>query len=295
MKIKEAIDFGIKTLSDGFDTDASDLSSPREVTSNVYFLLSYLMKMSIIELKTDQEKELSKEQINVFNNWLARRLEMEPIQYITGETEFWSMPFYVGPGVLIPRQDTETIVTEVKNHFKDNNHNYNFIDMCCGSGCIGISLLTLFPKAKLTFSDKYSEPIKYTEKNLKRHMLLDRAHIITSDMFNNIPEGTKYDAIIANPPYIPEEELRSVSMQITLFEPMEALSAGSSGLVFYELFASQAVKFLTPNGALFLEIGYNQCEDVTRIFRENGWQEVTAVKDLGNNHRVVIAKKPNVK
>jgi release factor glutamine methyltransferase len=84
-------------------------------------------------------------------------------------------------------------------------------------------------------------------------------------------------------------------MQITLFEPMESLTAGSSGLDFYELFASQAVNFLTPNGALFLEIGYNQCEDVTRILKEKGWNDVKAVKDLGGNHRVVIAKNPNVR
>lgn len=293
MNIKDAVEFGIKTLSDGFGMD-TDLGNEREIYSNVYFLLSYLTKKSIVELKTNQEYELSKTDVDKFNTWIERRLRMEPTQYIVGETEFWSLPMYVGPGVLIPRQDTETLVDEVKKYFKDINGKYNFLDIGCGSGCIGISLLNIFKNCNTTFIDKYDAPIKYTNKNLERHKLQSRATVIQSDMFQNIPENTKFDAIVSNPPYIPEQELRSVSMQITLFEPMEALTAGSSGLNFYELFASKAVNFLTPNGALFLEIGYNQCEDVIRILREKGWQEVTSVKDLGGNHRVVIAKKTKV-
>lgn len=293
MTIKDAIEFGIKTLSDGFGSE-TDLGNEREINSNVYFLLSYLTKKSIVELKTNQEQVLNKTNIEKFNHWLERRLEMEPIQYIVGETEFWSLPIYVGPGVLIPRQDTETIVDEVKKYFKDSKGKYNFLDMGCGSGCIGISLLNIFPNAHTTFVDKYDVPIKYTKRNLERHQLQNRATVIQSDMFKDIPVGSKFDAIVSNPPYIPEEELMSVSMQITLFEPREALTAGSLGLDFYEIFASKAVNFLTPDGALFLEIGYNQCEDVIRILREKGWQEVSSVKDLGGNHRVVIAKKSKV-
>ena len=290
MTIKEAIEFGIKTLSDGFGIE-TDLGNEREVYSNIYFLLSYLTKKSIVELKTNQELELSKTDIEKFNSWLERRLKMEPVQYIVGETEFWSLPIYVGRGVLIPRQDTETLVDEVKKHFKDSSDKYNFLDIGCGSGCIGISLLNIFKNCHTTFTDKYDAPIKYTKKNLERHKLQNRATVIQSDMFEQIPKNLKFDAIVSNPPYIPEKELRSVSMQITLFEPMEALTAGSSGLDFYELLASSAVNFLTPNGALFLEIGYNQCEDVIRILKGKGWQKVTAVKDLGGNHRVVIARK----
>jgi len=293
MIIKDAIEFGIKTLSDGFGAD-TDLSNDREINSNVYFLLSYLTKKSILELKTNQQYELNKADIEKFNSWLERRLKMEPAQYIVGETEFWSLPIFVGPGVLIPRQDTETLVDEVKKYFKDNKGNYNFLDIGCGSGCIGISLLNIFKNSTTTFVDKYDLPIKYTKKNIERHHLQNRSNIIQSDMFNNIPTNVKFDAIVSNPPYIPEEELRSISMQITLFEPMEALRAGSSGLDFYELFADKSVNFLTPNGALFLEIGYNQCEDVIRILREKGWQEVTAVKDLSGNNRVIIAKKLKV-
>jgi len=293
MTIKEAIEFGIKTLSDGFGVD-TDLGSEREVNSNVYFLLSYLMKKSIVELKTNQQQELSSAEIEKLNSWLERRLEMEPIQYIVGVTEFWSLPIYVGPGVLIPRQDTETLVDEVKKYFKDNNGKYKFLDIGCGSGCIGISLLNIFKNSHTTFIDKYETPIKYTKRNLERHSLQNRATVIQSDMFNNLPKNLKFDAIVSNPPYIPEKELRSISMQITLFEPMEALKAGSSGLDFYERFANEAVNFLTPDGALFLEIGYNQCEDVIRILRKKGWQDVLSVKDLGGNHRVVIAKKSKV-
>jgi release factor glutamine methyltransferase len=293
MKIKNAIEFGINMLSEGFGNE-TDLGDKREITSNVYFLLSYLTQMSISELKSEQNKELSKNEIDTFHNWLARRLEMEPVQYITGETEFWSQPIYVGPGVLIPRQDTETLVSEINDHFKDKNKDHRFLDIACGSGCIGLSLLKIFPNSNVTFADKYDVPIMYTERNIKRLGFKDRATVIKSDMFNELPKNSKFDAIVSNPPYIPQDELKSISVQITLFEPIESLTAGIKGLDFYELFAAQAVKFLTPNGALFLEIGYNQCEDVTRILKEKGWKEVRAVKDLGGNHRVVIAKNPNV-
>ncbi len=293
MKIKEAVEFGIKVLSDGFGQD-TDLGNTREITSNVYFLLSYLTKTEVSELRSKQDKELSDKEAKTFNEWLARRLELEPVQYITGETEFWSLPICVGPGVLIPRQDTETLVSEVNNYFKDKKNNYHFLDIACGSGCIGISLLSLFPKSRVTFSDKYEAPIRYTKKNIERHGFKDRSKVIRSDMFKNIPNDLRFDAIISNPPYIPQDELKSVSLQITLFEPVEALSAGALGLDFYGLFATEAVKFLTPNGALFLEIGYNQCEDVIKILKKNGWKDVKAVKDLGANYRVVIAKNLNV-
>jgi release factor glutamine methyltransferase len=293
MTIAEAVEFGKKAFASIFDSEPqirTGSETERETTSNVYFLLSSLLKMSIPHLKFNSKHELTKEQINTYQSWLERRLTLEPVQYITGETEFWSLPIMVGEGVLVPRQDTESIITEVKKHLSDVNGKYHFLDMGCGSGCIGMGLLTVFPNSTVKFADKYPKPIEYTKRNLANLKLNDRAEVVMSDMFSGLDSKEKFDAIVSNPPYIPSGDLKSLSIQITIFEPMEALKAGDSGLVFHEIFAAQAKKFLKPNAPLFLEIGYNQSEDVIKLFSSAGWMEPKVLLDVAGKPRVLFAK-----
>jgi release factor glutamine methyltransferase len=190
----------------------------------------------------------------------------------------------------VPRQDTESLITEVKKHFPDVNGKYHFLDMGCGSGCIGIGLLTVFPNSTVKFVDKYPTPIEYTKKNLAHLKLGNRAEVVMSDMFTGLNNKEKFDAIVSNPPYIPSGDLKSLSIQITIFEPMEALKAGDSGLIFHEMFALQAKKFLKPNAPLFLEIGYNQAEDVIKLFNSAGWLEPKVLMDVAGKPRVLFAK-----
>lgn len=283
MTVAEAVDLGRSALQ---VIDQSE----REIDSNIYFLLSSLLNKSTSELKLDQKLDLSPEQIKKYNNWLERRLTFEPAQYITGETEFWSLPIMVGSGVLVPRQDTESLIAEMNKHFQKKEDTFLFLDMCCGSGCIGISLLDSFPNSRVVFSDKYSTPIKYTTKNLKRLNFDNRARVVVSDMFKSLDNSEKFDAIVSNPPYIPSDELKSLSMQITLFEPIEALQAGDSGLIFHEIFASEARRFLKPNAPIFLEIGYNQAEAVIELFRSAGWHDPKVLLDLAGKPRVLFAR-----
>jgi release factor glutamine methyltransferase len=299
MTINEAVTYGKDLLLSVFEADLPELDCEekhREAVNNVYIMLSHILKKSIPQLKFDSSAELKDPDLNLFNSWLERRLSMEPVQYIVGETEFWSMPFYVGKGVLIPRQDTETLVYELKKQFKDPDKPYNFLDMGCGSGCIGISLLSIFPKSTVTFVDKDPTALVYTKKNLKRHSLTERARIISSDMFTELtstqnPKENKFDAITSNPPYIPEDDLKSLSIQITLFEPISALRAGRDGLDFYRIFAAKADRFLKPNAPLFLEIGYYHAEEVKSIFASKAWLHTEVFMDLGNNPRVLVARK----
>ena len=293
MTITEAVEFGKRTLASIFDTDPQMRTNDemeRETNSNVYFLLSGLLNMSIPHIKFNSKKELTPDQLKTYHDWLERRLTFEPVQYITGETEFWSLPILVGEGVLVPRQDTESLIIEMKKSFPDTKGKYHFLDMCCGSGCIGVSLLSVFPNSIVKFSDKYLKPIEYTRKNLSKLGLEGRAQIALSDMFDELNDNEKFDAIVSNPPYIPSEDLRSLSMQITLFEPIEALKAGDSGLIFHEIFAKQAKKFLKPNAPLFLEIGYNQAEDVMKLFISAGWQEPQVLADIAGKPRVLCVR-----
>ncbi|MCX6112055.1 MAG: peptide chain release factor N(5)-glutamine methyltransferase [Proteobacteria bacterium] len=293
MTIAEAVEFGKRTLASIFDTDPQMRTNDemeRETNSNVYFLLSGLLKISIPHIKFNSKIELTADQIKTYQNWLERRLTFEPVQYITGETEFWSLPILVGEGVLVPRQDSESLIIEIKKHFSNINGKYHFLDMCCGSGCIGIGLLSVFPNSTVMFSDKYSKPIAYTKKNLSKLNLEKRSEVILSDMFDKLNSKEKFDAIVSNPPYIPSEELKSLSMQITLFEPIEALKAGDSGLIFHEIIARQAKKFLKPNAPLFLEIGYNQTEDVVKLFSSARWQEPRVLPDMAGKPRVLFVR-----
>ncbi len=284
MNIKKAFSFGIDALTYGLNLQNSD-DTKRQIENDIYFLLSSLLGKNISFIKTNHNFEINKKDEEKYKTWLAKRLSLEPVQYITGETEFFSLDFYVGKGVLIPRQDTETIIEITEKHFKDKNDNYLFLDMCCGSGCIGISLLKIFPNSKCVFVDKYKTPLDYTLKNIKRHNLENRSTIIESDLFATLDELTKFDAILCNPPYITPEELKSISLQITLFEPIEALKGGSDGLYYYRQLADSASKFLKPSAPLLVEIGYNQAKDVAGVFKN--WSKKQVFNDLAKNPRVL--------
>ncbi len=284
MNIKEAYAFGIDALTYGLYLQNND-ELKRQIESDVYFLLSSLINKNISFIKTQPSHQLSQQDEEKFKTWLARRLSLEPVQYITGETSFFSLDFYVGKGVLIPRQDTETLVEKVIEHFNDKNKSYKFLDLCCGSGCIGISILNSFPNSSCVFVDKYSTPLEYTLKNTKRHKVENRSTIIKSDLFRELDKNLKFDAIFCNPPYINPQELKSISLQITLFEPTEALNGGNDGLYYYRQVADSALNFLKPCAPLLLEIGYNQAKDVGKLFK--GWSKNQIFNDLAGNPRIL--------
>jgi release factor glutamine methyltransferase len=286
MKIQEAIAFGTDVLQYGLYIN-EDKDSVRQIQSDVNFLISGLIKKDYSFIRTNPLYELSKEEENTFKSWITRRLSLEPVQYITGETEFYGLEFYVGKGVLVPRQDTETLVDKVLEHFRNTKEELTFIDLCCGTGCIGISILKNFPNSKCIFIDQYEAPLCFTEKNIQRHGLNDRATIIKSDLFDSLDPDLKVNSIFCNPPYISPQELKSISLQITLFEPIEALKGGTDGLYYYRQVADSGQRFLYSRSPIFMEIGYNQARDVKNIF--GSWDEVSVSNDLTGNPRVLKA------
>jgi len=286
MKIQEAIAFGTDVLRYGLYINEDD-ASVRQIQSDVLFLISGLLKKDNSFIRTNPLYELNKEEENTFKSWITRRLSLEPVQYITGETEFYGLEFYVGKGVLVPRQDTETLVDQVLEHFKNTKEELTFIDLCCGTGCIGISILKNIPNSKCIFIDKYETPLAFTKNNIERHGLKDRATIIRSDLFNSLDTDLKVNAIFCNPPYISPQELKSISLQITLFEPIEALKGGVDGLYYYRQVADSGQRFLYSRSPIFMEIGYNQARDVKNIF--SAWDKKVISNDLAGNPRVLKA------
>ncbi|MCE5234522.1 MAG: peptide chain release factor N(5)-glutamine methyltransferase [Clostridiaceae bacterium] len=211
----------------------------------------------------------------VLSAYVARRLSGEPLQYILGEWEFMGLPFYVERGVLIPRQDTETLAEHAVSLIAAHGYK-TALDLCCGTGCIGISLHKLAGIA-VTLADIDDTCLALARKNAARNAV--SAQVLQSDLFGAISE--RFDLIACNPPYIPTGELSSLQKEVQA-EPQIALDGGADGLKFYRRIAAAYKSRLNAGGALLLEVGISQADDVKKLF-ENAY----TVKDLNGVERVV--------
>lgn len=212
------------------------------------------------------------------NDWILRRQKGEPLQYILGEWEFYGMPFWVNDRVLIPRPDTEVLVEQALLLGLSAQH--RILDLCTGSGCIGIVLHKL-TRAKTVLSDISSDALCVARKNAIRNNA--EVTLTEGDLFERI-EGT-FDLITINPPYLTDEEWEQSDLSLK-FEPMTALVGGTDGLEFYRRIAAQYADYLRPYGTLLLEIGWTQAEAICRLF--DGAQ---IVSDYGGRPRVAVVKR----
>lgn len=214
---------------------------------------------------------------------INRRISGEPLQYILGEWEFYSLPFYVGEGVLIPRADTELLVDLALERIKPN---HRVIDLCSGSGAIAVAL-SKNCDAEIYALEKYEKAIGYLEKNIALNKA--KVTVIKKDIFDFTPTE-KFDLIVSNPPYIKEAELVDLQKEVQ-FEPVTALLGGEDGLIFYRYIATLA-KYLNDGGAIMVEIGCTQGDEVSEIFKAAGL-ETTIHNDLNGLQRVIIGTLPH--
>ena len=232
------------------------------------------------DLLVHGDKEIPPEQCDRYVEYIQRRQKREPLQQITGYQEFMGLRFKVTPDVLIPRQDTETLVEEVMRYLHDGMH---LLDMCTGSGCILLSLLKYSNDCEGTGCDISEKALKVAEENAE--MLSLNASFVQSNLFENI--SGKYEFIVSNPPYIPTGVIPTLMEEVRDHEPVSALDGREDGLYFYREIVEKAGEYLYPGGMLFFEIGYDQAEKVSSLMREAGYQEVTVCKDLAGLDRVV--------
>lgn len=232
------------------------------------------------DLLVHGDKEVPPEQCDRYVEYIQRRQKREPLQQITGYQEFMGLRFKVTPDVLIPRQDTETLVEEVMRYLHDGMH---LLDMCTGSGCILLSLLKYSNDCEGTGCDISEKALKVAEENAE--MLSLNASFVQSNLFGNI--SGKYEFIVSNPPYIPTGVIPTLMEEVRDHEPVSALDGREDGLYFYRKIVEKAGEYLYPGGMLFFEIGYDQAEKVSSLMREAGYQEVTVCKDLAGLDRVV--------
>lgn len=221
-----------------------------------------------------------------YSRLLTERSRHIPLQYLTGKAWFYGNCFSVSPAVLIPRQDTETLVEEAEKVLESGWH---ILDMCTGSGCILLSLLKKCPDVTGTGTDLSPEALDIARKN--RNALdipEDRAVFYCGDLFEALPAGEEYDVILSNPPYIRTEVIAGLDPEVRDHEPHQALDGHEDGLYFEEKIADEARRHFRKGqkGYLFLEIGYDQGTDIQRILERLGYHDIRITKDLGGNDRV---------
>jgi release factor glutamine methyltransferase len=218
---------------------------------------------------------------------IAIRGSRRPLQHITGTQDFMGLTFGVREDVLIPRHDTETVVEKAEEIIRSNKVK-TVLDLCCGSGAIGISLAKRNPGLKVTATDNSAAAKALTESNIKRNNV--KIDVQIGDLF--IPIGRKkYEMIISNPPYIPREVIGTLADEVRRFEPQQALDGGPTGLDFYQKIIAGAPNHLKKAGWLVLEIGHDQAKAVVKLLEEHGdFDEIAVYKDLAKNDRTVVAR-----
>lgn len=231
--------------------------------------------------------EISQRDYSAYMELINIRCKHIPLQHILGVANFYGYEFYVDSNVLIPRQDTEVLIEHVLKLPQGDS----VLDMCCGSGCIGITLFLENAKRginiSVTASDISSGALNVTRKNVNKLIgKNDTFHIVESDLFDNI-EG-RFSIIVCNPPYIPTKDIEELEVEVREHDPYIALDGDTDGLGFYKRIIPVAGDYLEPNGYLCFEIGYNQKEALRELMLENGYKNISVHKDLGGLDRVVI-------
>lgn len=271
MTYREAIGLGEKVLT---------MAGIADVKTDAWMLLEMAAKIDRNYYYMHMDDEITKEQLEEYEWALKKRSEHIPLQYIVGETEFMGLPFKVNSSVLIPRQDTETLVEEALKVAKPG---MKVLDMCTGSGCIIISILHHGKELEGYASDISRHAINVAKENAKLNQVA--VSFETGDLFDHI-KG-KYDIIVSNPPYIRTEEIAKLMPEVQNFEPFDALDGKEDGLFFYRKIAEQAGDYLNPGGHLLFEIGHDQGADVSELMVQTGFKDVRVIKDLAGNDRVV--------
>lgn len=276
MTYREAVNYGSQMLA---------MADIAESKTDAWLLLEMACRIDRSFYYLHMEEELPEEQFSEYEIALKKRAEHVPLQYITGETEFMGLKFRVNSGVLIPRQDTETLVEEVLKAVKPGMH---VLDLCTGSGCVIVSILHNAENVEGFATDISRQALNVAKENAR----LNETSVIfeRSDLFDHVT-GT-FDMIVSNPPYIPTGELVKLMPEVHLFEPEEALDGKEDGLYFYRRIIAECGDYLKPGGMIFFEIGYDQGEAVSEMLRSAGFLMVQVTKDLSRLDRVVSGRMP---
>jgi release factor glutamine methyltransferase len=283
------------TLRQAITNAAAELAANPHLSEYAYrdaeLLLLHTLQIPRVSLIAHPDRDLSPDQHALYQIAISRRLQLEPIQYITGEQEFYGLRLQVSPAVLIPRPETEHLVEAVLS-LLPTNQPLKLADIGTGSGAIAIALAVHLPLAQITALDLSTKALAVAASNAREHNVANRIDFLESDLLAAVDHPTEiFDAIVSNPPYIPESDRSSLHPQVRDHEPTTALFAGETGLDIYRRLIPQALSALKPSGLLALEIGHGQREPLIRLL--SGWNDISFINDLQQIPRVALARKPN--
>lgn len=294
--VKEMLTMGEKQLMDSDIADA---------TRDCKILYCYMMDIPFSKIILEYQEVLQDRLCDKYFELIDRRSKGEPVQYIMGSQEFMGLEFIVNENVLIPRQDTETLVEDALEIINTGTlrgedmdvkcKEWDILDLCTGSGAIGVSLARIANKVNVTCSDISEGAIKVAKENAQKHGVAKSVKFEQGDLFKPFSKHfrkQKFDMIISNPPYIKSSVIPTLQKEVCEHEPLSALDGGESGLDFYERIVSGVGSHLRKSGVLLLEIGHDQGEAVSGLLSRNGdFTSIRVLKDLANRDRIVFAKK----
>lgn len=238
-------------------------------------------------LITHNREEVPQRQAEAYLAHIERREQKVPVAYLTGSKEFMSLAFAVNEHVLIPRADTETLCEFVLEQTQIPAP--KIADLCCGSGCIGISLAVYIPDSQVVLADVSGEAVKIAAQNAKKHKVDSRCRVLQTDLLNDTVEGS-FDLVVSNPPYIETDVIGTLAPDVADYEPRLALDGGTDGLTFYRRLAQTVPVMLRQGGLLALEVGHTQAQAVAGLL-EKDFTDIKQVRDLAGIARVVSGRR----
>lgn len=252
-------------------------------------LMKHVLGINETRLLLERQKLLEEPLQSTYKLLVESRSRGIPVQQLTGIQEFMGLEFIVNAHVLIPRQDTETLIEELL----EQNKVFSFkrgIDIGTGTGCISVALAHYIPDLTMYAIDISEEALKVAAKNIQKHELEKRIFTLKSNVLESYPKEEKVDLIVSNPPYISKEDVETLMIEVIGHEPRQALTDEGDGLSFYKRISKDAKSYLNKGGVIAYEIGYNQGKAVTTILKEEGYSNIRLLQDLSGNDRVVTAR-----
>lgn len=271
-----------------------NVDSPR---LSAELLLAHVLNYPRIKLYTDYDRVIGEPMLTRFRELVQRAGEQEPIGYLTGKAHFFNLEFDVGPGVLIPRPDTETLVESAISYARNTTglETPRVLDLCTGSGCIAAALAKNLPSAQVIAVDKSEKAAAVARVNVEKLGLADRVTVAVGDLYQPLEamvDVRPFDFITANPPYIPTEQIAKLDRNVKDYEPVEALDGGLDGLMIHRRILHEGLDRLEPGGRVFLEIAFDQGEAAIEMARQvAGYEDWRILKDYGGNDRVLTVRR----
>lgn len=278
MTVLEAIQLSADFL------DKKGIESPR---LNAELLLSNILNCKRFDLYLMYDRPLKEDEVIKYREYLKRRSQYEPLQYIVGSVEFYGHTFKVNRDVLIPRQETEVLIETISNAFPRDT-SLKILDIGTGTGNIPICLVKLFTSSNFMSIDISPSAIQLAKENAELNKVLGKIEFVNTDVANlNLPDAEKFDVIVSNPPYVAIDEYETLQPEIKVFEPMNSVTDYSDGYRFYKLICERAKDLLKQNGYLFFELGQDQFDKVSKIMEANNFKDIKINKDYLNIERVI--------